>query len=103
MSRDFEHLAELARDGALESVDENGRRRSRQAFMARVDEVLEAPPRRRWHYFAVPAALAVAAAIALYVALPRGLSYEVSGAVAEGGYVRAPATRHVELKFSDRT
>ena len=103
MSRDFERLAELARDGARQSLDENGQRRSRQAFMARVDEVLVEPPRRRLRYFAIPAALAAAAAIALFVALPRGLSYEVSGAVAEGGYVRAPATRHVELKFSDRT
>jgi hypothetical protein len=102
MSRDLEHLAGLARDGALESLDENGRRRSRQAFMARVDEALTEPPRRRWHYFAVPA-LAVAAAVALFVALPRGLSYEVNGAIAEGGYVRAPATRHVEVKFSDAT
>lgn len=110
-SPELERLAELAERGARDSVSEAERRLSRQAFMEKVDAELTSAARREgWRrhlsvpvYWPVPALLVVAAAVALFVMLPRGMSYEVVGAASEGGYVSAPANRSVEVRFSDRT
>ncbi len=110
-SQDLERLGELARQGARESISEGEHRLARLAFMEKVDaELASAKPREGLRqrlgvprYWPAPVALLAAAALALFVFLPRGLSFEVIGAASEGGYVRAPLDKAAELLFSDQT
>jgi TolA-binding protein len=98
----LEGIAKLARRSASYAVDDARKRGSRAALLARIEN----EPRRRSFRSSlrvlVPA-LAAAAAVALFFAWPRTLSYDVDGARSENGYVSAPSQRAVTLRFSDET
>ncbi len=104
-SEALERLAELERRAASDVSSSMARALSRQRFLARLDEKLAQPKRGgflqlRW---ALPAlALAgVAAALALWLARPAALTFEVKGAELSGKYVSAPPGQPAELRFSD--
>jgi hypothetical protein len=102
-SRDaLESIAKLARRSASYAVDDARKRASRAALLARVENEPRRPSFRSSLRVLVPA-LAAAAAIALFFAWPRTLSYDVDGARSENGYVSAPSQRAVTLRFSDQT
>jgi hypothetical protein len=98
----LEGIAKLARRSASYAVDDATKRASRAALLDRVENE---PSRRSFRSslrVLVPG-LAAAAAIALFFAWPRTLSYDVDGARSENGYVSAPSQRAVTLRFSDET
>jgi TolA-binding protein len=93
-------LGELARRGAESRpvVDEQVAR-SRLLLRAAAK-----PARQRWQDWRVALpALAVAAALLVWWAVPSALRYEVVGAEKDGAYVSAPSDHAVSVHFSDET
>ncbi len=89
-------LGDLARVALDRPVPNEAAERAR--FLARALD--GGRGRRQVFVWAVPA-LAVAAALAVWLFLPRALRYEVVGAPAGGEYVSAPRDHAAALHFSD--
>jgi hypothetical protein len=94
-------LAALLQRGAeSQHVARGDAGRSRLLLRAETDS-LRPRVTKRWRV-AVPA-LAVAAALLVWWALPSTLRYDVIGANKDGAYVSAPSDRAVSVHFSDDT
>src|SRR5688572_6052111 len=95
-------FSELLRDAAR--LSESEKLEARAAFLERVDAELRPSKMRQLKTWVAPAALAAAAVLLTVIAWPTNeLTYQVTGAASEGGYIRAASSEPAQLAFSDKT
>ncbi|HEV8549987.1 MAG TPA: hypothetical protein VGQ57_13180, partial [Polyangiaceae bacterium] len=98
---DLAGLVRLLREHAQASVPVEVELAGQRALARRLRLEAEAPPARRRSLWVLGGAVAIGAAVALFVLRFRPLTYEVRGARSDGPYVSAPATTPVTVAFSD--